>query len=176
MIEGIQFRFAIALFVLFLISGYYSWQEFRYILSGRVVDATVDQVEVRSERVYRRRFGSTTRNYHYATVHFPAGDNVVESRTFRLSGYHHLQPQQTLGIQYLPGQSDMTRLKGSTNWLSVLFFLGSLTAFAGMIVWAGLEANRPYGNARVDTDRPVRAIQPKKKKRVLKPLKPLDEG
>jgi hypothetical protein len=176
MTEGIKFRFATALFVMFLISGYYSYQEFRYLLGGRTVDATVDQVEMRSEQVHRRRrFTSRTRHYQQVMVHFSNGEAVSESRTFRLPTYQPVHPEQTLAIQYLPGQSDMIRLSGSTNWLSVLFFVGSLVAFAGMIVWAGMEANRPYGNARVDADRAVRANQPRKKKRVLKPLKPLED-
>jgi hypothetical protein len=174
--ESMKARSAIVLFVLFLMSGWYSYQEFRYLFWGSVVDATVDHVEMRSERVYRRRFGSTTRQHLYVSVHFPNRDNIVESRSFRLPNSTSIQAQQTLSVQYLPTSTDMIRPTGSGNWISVLFFFGSLLAFAGMIVWAGIEANRPYGSSRVvDSDRPVRAVQPKKKKRVLKPLKQVDE-
>jgi len=174
--EGFKVRAAIVLFVLFLMSGYYSWQEMRYFLGGRIVDATVDQVEVRSERVYRRRYGTTTRHYQHVMLHFPRPDNTVESASLRLGTHQPIQARQAVKIQYLPGQSEMLRLNGSTNWLAIAFFFGSLATLVGMLVWVGMEANRPYGSARVvDSDRPVRATQPKKKKRVLKPLKPVDE-
>lgn len=175
--ESFKFRAGIVLFVFFLMSGYYSLQELRYLTGGRVVDATVDSVEVRSERVYRRRMGSTTRAYQQVALHFPNQVQEQESRSLRLSTSQPVHAQQTLAIQYLPGQSEMTRLKGSGNWISVVFFLGSLGAFVGLIVWVGMEANRPIGRSRsVDRDRPVRLMEPKKKKRTLKPLRPLDEA
>lgn len=174
--ESFKLRLGIVLFVAFLMSGYYSFQEMRYLISGRAVEATVDSVEIRTERVYRRRMGSTTREYQQVMLHFPNQANSPESRSLRLSASQPIRAQQSLAIQYLPGQTDMIRLQGSANWFSVLFFLGSLIAGAGMLVWVGMEANRPYATSRhVDSDRPVRAIEPKKKKRVLKPLKPLDE-
>lgn len=176
MFESFKIRGAIVLFVLFLLSGYYSLQEMRYFVMGRVVDATVDQVEVRSERVYRRRYGSTTREYKQATVHFLRPDNILETGTLRLENHEPVRTQQSLKIQYLPGQPDMMRLSGRPNWIAVMFFLGSLMALAGVIVWVGMEANRPYASTRLaNADRPVRPTLPKKKKRTLKPLKPLDE-
>ncbi len=177
MAESVKLRFALVLFVFFLISGWYSFQELRYLLSARVAEATVDRVEIREERVYRRRYRSGTRQFQLVTVHFAGGNQGAESLTLRLPMGHQYHPQQTLKVQYIPGETDMTRLSGSGNWISVVFFLGSLIAFTGMIVWVGLEANRPYAGSRLQADdRPVSAIQPKKKKRKLTPLKPIDEA
>ncbi len=175
--EGIKLRFAIAMVVLFLISGWYAFQELRYAIFGRTVEATVTGVEHRRERVYRRRGRHTTRDVTDITVQFPAPDNTPRMGELTQSGVSAVQPQQKLMIQYLPGDADMVRLSGQQNWLSIVFFLGGLTAMIGTVVWVGMEANRPYASSRLaHDDRPVRAIVPRKKKRVLKPLKPVDEA
>lgn len=176
MVEGFQLRLAMLAVVVFLISGWYSFQEMRYAVWGRTVEGTVTQVEHRQERVYRRRWGSRTRHFTAVTVQFLGVDNTVQSGEFRESGAHAIRPQQQLKVQYIPGDYHMVRLSGEQNWFAIIFFFGGLIAMVGTIVWVGMEANRPYASSRIaNSDRPVRAIVPKKKKRVLKPLKPAEE-
>lgn len=173
MAEGFKLRLAIAVVVIFLISGWYSFQELRYTISGRTVAATVTNVEHRQERVYRRRFGHTMRDITAITVQFSNANNTPQTAVMTQSGVSAVQPQQQMQVQFIPGEYETVRLAGQQNWVAVLFFFGGLAAMAGTLVWVGMEANRPFGPSHIASDdRPVRAIVPKKKKRGLKPLKP----
>ncbi len=174
--EGFKLRLAILAVVVFVISGWFTYQEFRYALWGRTAEATVTHVEHRQERVYRRRRTPSTRNVTLIALQFPGPDNASHQAELTQSGTLSVQPQQKLSVQYLPGDADMVRLSGQQNWFAVVFFIGGLFAVIGTLTWVGMEANRPFASARlVSDDRPVRPIQPKMKKRVMKPLKPVDD-
>lgn len=176
MAEDLKGRFAIVVVVLFLISGWYSFQELRYAVWGRTVPATVTNVEHRQERVYRRRYGSRTREVTDITVQFAGADNTPQIGEITESGVSRVHPQQQLSIQYIPSKTDMIRLGNQQNWIALIFFFGGTVAMVGTLVWVGMEANRPFGEGRSRSDdRPVRAVVPKKKKRALKPLKPIDD-
>lgn len=176
MADVFKLRLVIFAVVFFVVSAWSSFQELRYALWGRTVEATVTNVEHRQERVYHRRRSSTTRNVTILTVQFPGPDNRPQTAVLTPNRGHHFTPQQKLSVQCVSGDFGMARLNGQQNWFSVVFFIVGLFAMVGALTWVGMEANRPYTRLRVASDdQPVRPIQPKKKKRVMKPLKPVDD-
>uniref|UniRef100_A0A7C2NXW4 DUF3592 domain-containing protein n=1 Tax=Schlesneria paludicola TaxID=360056 RepID=A0A7C2NXW4_9PLAN len=171
--EVYKFRLAIAVGVMFLFSAWGSWQEVRYGLWGRTATASVT-------RAYRDRDygGKRPRTVLRVEVEIPLDDGATQSARLTTSPSARIADGDQIAVRHIPGVPRSVRLASDANVYAVVVFGFCLVAMIGFVIWAAKEANRPYGGRyREANDRPVPAkvVQATKKRRPLKPLKPLDE-
>jgi hypothetical protein len=127
--------------VVFLISSYYSWYEFRYAVWGQTAQAEVQRVYVTTEFRRRRAWGSN-RDKEKLVVEYTFSDATGTQRSERDSvSLNWKPPEEELLVQYLPGVTGISRLSGNSNQFAVWLFLGSLIAMIGGLVWIAQQAN-----------------------------------
>jgi hypothetical protein len=130
--------------VVFLVSAYYSWREFKYLTFGKSAEAQVTSAEI----VERR--GRRGRRYEKLAVHFSFTDDAGASQ----SGRQELDPDaevrtgDVVAIQYIAGDSYSPRHQGTGSKIPVIAFVGSLL-FAGGWIWkVAREVNQPIRRMR----------------------------
>lgn len=142
--EVARFKWLLIGVFAFLISGYYSYSEWKFAIWGRTAEATVTRTYETTES--GRRF----RKRHYTVVEyqFPEADGTTRSERDKVSAGVVVPGSGRIFVQYLPGVADSSRLAGQTSWISVCVFVGSL-------IWLGvagyklhLEANTPGYSSR----------------------------
>ncbi len=130
--------------IVFLFSAYYSWIEFRYLTFARQADAQVTAAEIVE---HRGRRGS---RYHKLAVQFTFKDGSGASQSGRqeLDPDTALNPGDVVAIQYIGGDTNSPRVKGTGSKVAVIGFVGSLL-FAGWWLWkVAREANQPIRRSR----------------------------
>lgn len=121
--------------VLFLVSTYFTWQEFRYAVFSK--SAVAEVVGVEEVEVYRRR-----RRVPELVVTYQFTD---ESTKQPRTGTEHFSIDADIGskedVQYFPGKNGDSRLRRTArSWPIIVFF--ATIAFAGYSLWKMyLEAN-----------------------------------
>lgn len=122
----------------FLASGYYSYQEMKYLIWGETTQAKVTGA---SEVINlgKRNRGKPLLGVEY-TYTDSAGQTVNEKENVSLDTKIE---NGTLEIQYLPGVADSSRYVGKSRLFTLFIFLGCLTWLVYMGFKLAKEANEP---------------------------------
>lgn len=94
--------------ILFLVSGWFTLQEFDYKMSGR--DAVADVTKTYQSRGRR---GSTNYHVEYA---FTEPNGTQRKGTDTVSASWSVPPDGKIPIRYTPGANGNSRLTGKTSW------------------------------------------------------------
>lgn len=134
--ETSKFKGLLIVGVLFVVSGFWSCQEFKYLVRGTPADATVRQVSKQRIPFDKRHREEWLIEFSYSDK---AGQRLVERETLPEA---ELPPAdgQTLAIEYLPGADDSARFAGRRNYVAMAFFLGTLGVLAFFIIRLWREA------------------------------------
>lgn len=120
--------------VTFLISGYYTYQEFRYAMWGHTAEAVVHRIFETSERGFRGR------RRQLLAVEYSFTDQNGAQLSERDDVPVNWSVQQSVTVQYLPGVKDSSRLLGNSHKFAVWIFVGC-------IVWLGFTSYGVYREA-----------------------------
>ena len=123
--EGMKLRLWLLGIILFLVAGYFSYSEFMYLANGRHSTATV--VSAVEKKVLQSRGRSTYR--WEVTYTFPLRDGSERKDTVAMSMDHAqtLVPGATFDVQYMPRETNESRVKGDNNaWMTIPFILVTL--------------------------------------------------
>lgn len=133
-----KFKLLLGVSAAFLISAWFVFQEFQYLLWGQKAEVTVSRVYNRETRA--RRGSRTERVVGYSFQDGSAG-NRNESTTVALDW----EPPESgrVTIQYVPGAKNRSRLDGQRNTVALTIFFGTLLAGALLIWKLACEANAP---------------------------------
>ncbi len=137
-----KFRAVLIAGVLFLISTWKMWVEFKYLIWGARAEATVTSME---EKEHRTRRGVSL-NTH---VHFQYPDqstNAPASGTYVESSPGTWAVGQQLQVQYLPGVADSAR-KG-VDIVMVILFAVSTGAISWILISMARDARAPIPTSR----------------------------
>lgn len=113
----------------FLVSCYYAWHEFRYLLWGQSAKAPIS----RTFRAQDLRRGGRTVYWlavEYSFVDAASGQVRAERDDVDLDWP---VDGDVIAVQYIPGEPGSSRLVGHRSLLSVLIVVLSLTAVAGFV-------------------------------------------
>jgi hypothetical protein len=113
-----KFKYALMTGLMFLVSIYFSWQEFVYLIRGKMA------------------VGNVTDTYQQSSGRFGTNKNRVLEYSFRedgglsrcgadMIGIDEPIPAQ-VNIQYTPGENGRSRLEGHVRWYWLAFFFGSI--------------------------------------------------
>lgn len=134
--KGFWTRIVLKLFVVYLLVGYWSWEELRFRASGIELPAKVERIgrTPKGLLVARYTFRDPSSNQARSnTVHVP--DSL-----FPNSG--------STSIQFISGENSQSRLSCQARPEALWIFIGMngvlLTAFVVLIGCVAWEANRPY--------------------------------
>ncbi len=134
----------IALGVAFLVAGWSSWTEWRYLTRGRSVDADVTRlfefsVPTRSGRS-QPRLGIDYR--------FRDADGIEHEDRDWVSLPSELQGAVRVRVQYLPGAPGDSRLAANRAVLGPVLFVGCLVGIVVVLVRFAREAHEPIRRGR----------------------------
>ncbi len=135
--EAFKLKRLLALGVLLLISGCYSWGEIEYLAWGRTAEAEVASARVEQYRT--RRSGTVERlvvKYVFTDVD---GTRRTESMAFDPDTP---PPVGLIEVEYISGRNGSSRLPGDVRWWSVILFGAAIVAFAIFLVMMHRRANR----------------------------------
>jgi hypothetical protein len=135
--ETRQFKRLLRVGVLFLVSIFFVWREFKYAVWGEVVDAHV--VEVR-----QLNSGARVVRYDFKDR---AGNVVRDSDT--VSGDYAIHPgDHGARVQYLPGGEDEpSRIEGHRNVRSLVIFFAALLLLA-VFLWPIVREAREHAASK----------------------------
>jgi hypothetical protein len=133
--ETAKFKMFMAAVVVFLFSAYFSYEELKYSLWGKVTSATVTQVV----HVPARRRSPAHQLVKYSYQEQGGASGTGE---FKASESSHVDTGAELEVQYLAG--DDSRLNGEKNTISVIVFFVTLAFLAFSIFQMARQANPGY--------------------------------
>lgn len=128
-------KWLLAALAVFLISGFYAFDELRYGIWGRTVPAKITQTR-RFEESGRRGGRREMVSVEYS---FAGGTEGVLNERDALPADWPIAGD-TIMVQNIPGTPDSSRVAGHRNMGSVYVFLGSLAVVAGFIFLLYREA------------------------------------
>lgn len=135
-----RFKFIAIAGVIFLFSAWYSWKEFRYLISGAETRADIHDARIIE---VSGRYGSKSSRLQF-NLQYTEADGIGRSDKIETTNLdYELPPDGLLPIQYLPGQENSARIAGSVNWTSLVIFFGSLSWLTVMLLRLIKEANTP---------------------------------
>lgn len=146
--ESSKIRLAFGAFMVFVVSGYYSLDEARYLAWGRNAQADVVESYVSPNPGGRRR-----PDVRVVRVSFPDEEGRARTGTDLLHRDSEVRAGDRVAVDYIPGNEYMVRLVGHRNLAPVFIFLaclGAMAVFLGMLV---REANEPAGRRRASPRR-----------------------
>ncbi|WP_165248370.1 DUF3592 domain-containing protein [Paludisphaera soli] len=141
--ETLKIRLAFGAFLAFMISGFYSVNELRYLIWGRTAPGQVAEAYVGPDPNRRGRAEALI-----VTVTFRDQDGGARSATDVVHGDSEISVGDEVPVQYVPGSEYAVRLAGNRQLAPVFLFLGCLGALAVFIGLLIREANEPVKNNR----------------------------
>ena len=128
----------LAVSVLFILSTFYSWHEFRYALWGETIEARVTRAFETVELTGRgRRIEKLAVLYSFVD---PSNNEVRSERDNVNRDWP--APGETALVQYIPGEPGRSRLSGHRHMLSVVFFFACVVALAAFVYRMHREVSR----------------------------------
>jgi hypothetical protein len=126
--QRVKIRLVLSLIGAFLVSMVMSCQELKYMVSGKTVDAQLEQSRIEKQP---GRFGTQTKRI----LTYSFNDAGTFRREYaELPSTWNDAHGQTVKIQYLPGKERQSRIHGQRNWFWLAVFFTSLAlAVAGAI-------------------------------------------
>jgi hypothetical protein len=131
----------------FLISGYFSLHELRYVMFAKTAQANVTQV--REKQVTGRR--GRTRTVLVVDYRFTDATGTTRSENDSLPSDWSGAVSGTVGVQYIPGVENASRIEGQFNYFAVGGFLVCCAGLAFGLYKLVRLANDPpktYGKRR----------------------------
>lgn len=122
--------------VLFLISGFFSWREFKYIVFGTTVDASLVQTYQTEERGRRGR----VKQMLVVEYRFTDKDGSARKEKDTISASSPAPTGPLVSIQYLSKSPGSSRLTGHTQRIWMFVFFGCLAYLAYKILMLVREA------------------------------------
>jgi hypothetical protein len=119
----------------FLISCFFVYDEFCYLIWGRTAQGTVAKVYESNTR------RGTVINVDYT---FTEADKSTRRGTVVVGQSTSLRPGYTVAIEYTSGELGRSRIAGSIYWLPIIIFGVSLLAIVVVVVLLVREANEAY--------------------------------
>jgi hypothetical protein len=112
----------IAVVLITVVTGIWSWAEIRFLLQGVVTDAVVTDAHL-EDRSIRRRY-KLDRHYQVlvVTYHFTDQTGLRHDKRDEIAFYGSI-PSETMRVQYLPNQPTSVRPVGQENFLPLIVFL-----------------------------------------------------
>ncbi|MDA0833972.1 MAG: hypothetical protein O2955_05360 [Planctomycetota bacterium] len=147
--EALKLKWLLIAGVAFLVSAYYSYREFKYLVWGKTVAAVVTRTYEHQE-LSRRGRKKTVRVVEYAfddenNTNWRERDTVPLKRTIT---------EPLVAVQYLPGERKSSRLEGNSHYFAVWVFLGCVTWLGYSFFRLYQEANEPVRRARPGSRKP----------------------
>ena len=132
--------------IVFLISAFYSFQEFRYLIFGKTAQATITEIKESTEMTGRRY---SRLNKPVQVVKFRFTDQLGNSHQgFDRRPMDWIAPSGSIKIQYLPGDEFGFRIAGSSFQPSVIAFFMSLAMGIYGVYTIAKQANAPIKRTR----------------------------
>lgn len=122
--------------MLFLMSTYFAWEEFCYIILGKRATAKVERV---IETVNESRRGRPLYGVEYCFEDDVTNESRIERDDIPKSWK---KPLGTIEVEYLPGHPDWSRIAGNRHYLSLLFFLVCLVVVGAYGIYLFREARQ----------------------------------
>lgn len=122
--------------VLFLMSAYFSFVEFKFLLWGQT--ATADVTSVREVQGSRKK-----RPYRVVEYRFTEADGAARSERDDVPTDYPAAEGSTITVQYLPGVADSSRLEGTAKMMWVYIFCGALAWVIWSVFSLYREAQQP---------------------------------
>lgn len=134
-------KILIAAVVAFVISCFFVYAEFMYLVDSREATATISKA-YKIEK--RGRFG-VVKGYRLA-VEYDFVDNEGRTRSGRsdVSEDWSIPPDGKVKIRYRSGEDGASRLVGQVSWVAVILFVACLTAVGIFGYRLVKEANQAY--------------------------------
>ena len=132
-----KFKLILGAFCAFLISGYFAYQECKFLVWGATAEATITNMFETTGTGRNRRSLRLAIEYTFT-------DSATGSRSERDDvPISWPIPQGTVTVQYLPGVAKSSRLLGNSSTFFVWIFCGciALLGYAGYRLYK--EANEP---------------------------------
>lgn len=132
-------RIALGVFIAFVLSAFFAFEELRYTIWGRTVQAQL--LEVRNTR----DIGGRGRTEPALAFDYSFDDGELGRRTEKdMVPPDWARPEgNSIAVQYIPGEKDASRLAGHRHIGSVVIFGACLLALAVFIIILAREANAP---------------------------------
>jgi hypothetical protein len=103
--------------VIFLVSGFFSYRELVYAISGKETRGEITKTYLTEER---RRGGTTTvRTVEYS---FTEANGTQRTGTDTVSTTWPVPADRRISIRYTPGADGNSRLSGQANWIALVLF------------------------------------------------------
>ena len=126
----------------FLVSCYLSWQEFRYLTSGRTAEATFG-------RVYDTTRGRYSEKVRIAEFEFTDQEGLSRKHEEEVTEGWQPPADVKLTVEYLPGKLGATRLAGGHAYLALIVVAVTFGAGTFLAIKWGREATQPIRRTRV---------------------------
>ncbi|MEA2735560.1 MAG: hypothetical protein QOE14_2011 [Humisphaera sp.] len=122
--EARRVKWMLAIGLLFLVSAFFSWREFKYALAGTKTNAEIVRVYETREIARRGR----TREKLAIEYQFTDANGVKRKESDTISIDSPPPRGKTVAVQYL-GSPGSSRLVGNGNSIWVIIFFGALAFF-----------------------------------------------
>ncbi len=141
--ETRNLRLAMTAFMVFVMSGFFSVGELRYLAWGRKAPAEVVEAVIGRDPNSRK-----AREALLATVSFRDSEGQNRTTTLILPPDSQLAAGAATTVQYVPGDQYAIRLDGDRELLWVGIFVAGLLATAAFVGKIVLEAREPVTKKR----------------------------
>lgn len=135
--EALNAKLMLVALVVFVMSGCYSWNEFRYAIWGRTTEAEVASARVEQFRGRRRTYEKLVVRYA-----FDEEGGMRRQESMKLPP-DTAPPVGTVPIRYVAGRAGMSRHVNDFAWLPVTIFVAALIAAGIFVLKMHHLANRP---------------------------------
>ena len=129
--EIARFKWLLVSGIVFLISGYFSYNELRFFVRGKTAEARVTRTR---ETQSGGRHSSPVLSVEYQ---FTEADGTSRSERDQVAIGSAVTANDLITVQYLPGVEDSSRVLGNSRMGAVYLFLACLAwlSFSGYQLW-----------------------------------------